>query len=248
MIQTWIADVTPLMNTTDNTIYTQYLCKLPTWRREKATRFKSIADKALSVGAWTLYEQANAKYGQIQTFNLSHSGKYALCSFLCNRKILYYTKTLRGRRTRLIGRTLGAESLRADSLFPAKVCKIGCDVQRVKEVKDSLAKRFFTENEHTYVMQGKTKQERNERICRLWALKESFAKATGEGLRIGLANFDVGFDEMNRPVLLEQPKQAQEVYYFREYSLENESYQIAVCASVNQFADAIEVVKLDVRL
>ena len=213
MIQTWIADVTPLMNTTDNTIYTQYLCKLPTWRREKATRFKSIADKALSVGAWTLYEQANAKYGQIQTFNLSHSGKYALCSF-----------------------------------FPAKVCEIGCDVQRVKEVKDSLAKRFFTENEHTYVMQGKTKQERNERICRLWALKESFAKATGEGLRIGLANFDVGFDEMNRPVLLEQPKQVQEVYYFREYSLENENYQIAVCASVNQFADAIEVVKLDVRL
>lgn len=213
MIQTWIADVTPLINTTNNTIYAEYLCKLPIWRQQKATRFKNVADKALSVGVWTLYEQAKAKYGQIQTFNLSHSGKYALCSF-----------------------------------STAKECKIGCDVQKIKEVKDSLAQRFFTEGEHAYVMRGETKQEREERICRLWALKESFAKATGEGLRIGLSNFDVGFDTMDRPVLLEQPKRMHDAYYFREYSLENEEYQIAVCASVNQFAELIEAVKLEVRL
>jgi len=37
--------------------------------------------------------------------------------FSLYRKVLYKVKTLRGMRTRLIGRTLGANILQADSLF-----------------------------------------------------------------------------------------------------------------------------------
>lgn len=206
MIQTWIADVTPLM---DNRIYENCFRALPVWRQEKAKKLRSAPDKALSVGAWTLYEQAVAKHQEIQAFNLSHSGKYALCSFVCEED-----------------------------------CKVGCDVQEMRKVRDSLAKRFFTEKEYEYISMGEIEQERTERFYRLWVLKESFAKATKEGLQIGLANFEVGFDSKDMPVLLGQPQRIQGQYYFKEYSLENEEYKIAVCALTNQFAEELKVVKL----
>ena len=206
MIYTWIADVTPLMQ---NAVYERYFKALPTWRQEKANRLKNTIDKALSVGAWILYEQANTKYQEIQAFNLSHSGKYALCSFTCEESHM-----------------------------------VGCDVQEVKAMKDALAKRFFTQKECVYISQGKTQDERMQSFYRLWVLKESFAKATKEGLGIGFANFDVGFDSKDEPILLEKPKRITKKYYFKEYALESENYKIAVCASTNQFAETIEIAKI----
>ena len=79
MIQTWIADVTPLL---EEETYRKYYEVLPDWRKEKADRIHFPIDKALSVGAWTLYEKMKDTYqlSDEASFNLSHSGNYAMCS------------------------------------------------------------------------------------------------------------------------------------------------------------------------
>ena len=48
MIQTWIADVTPLLN---EEIYYVYYRKAPHFRKKKADRLKQQEGRALSIGA-----------------------------------------------------------------------------------------------------------------------------------------------------------------------------------------------------
>lgn len=79
MIQTWIADVTPLLK---QEVYEKYYDQLPQWRKEKADRLRDTLGRAQSVGAWILLQRMCKYYGVLETtgFNLSHSGSYALCS------------------------------------------------------------------------------------------------------------------------------------------------------------------------
>ena len=79
MIVTWLADVSALH---EESKYRSYYEKLPAFRKEKADRFKLQEDKALSVGAWILYEMMKKEYclqGD-EMFNISHSGEYVMCS------------------------------------------------------------------------------------------------------------------------------------------------------------------------
>ena len=82
MIRTWIADVSPLY---DENIYKKYYDIVPCKRKGKADRIRKREDQALSIGAWVLYQKALEQSDETEesTFNLSHSGKYALCSIAC---------------------------------------------------------------------------------------------------------------------------------------------------------------------
>lgn len=79
MVHTWIMDVTPLQN---DMIYRKYYNRLPDWRREKADRIRPLEGKMQSAGAWILYQQMRKYYelSDQMPYNLSHSGRYALCS------------------------------------------------------------------------------------------------------------------------------------------------------------------------
>ena len=79
MIYTWAADVAPLL---DPIIYEAYYCEVPQWRQEKADRIRFPEDRALSIGAYVLYQKALRESGLSteMCFNLSHSGHYVLCS------------------------------------------------------------------------------------------------------------------------------------------------------------------------
>lgn len=79
MIRTWVADVTPLL---DADIYRTYYNSMPDFRKTKADQLRFHKDKALSIGAWYLFERMKHAYGlcHAPVFNLSHSEKYVLCS------------------------------------------------------------------------------------------------------------------------------------------------------------------------
>ncbi len=79
MIQTWMADVTPLH---DRKIYEKYYKEVPLFRQQKADRFCKQEDRALSVGAWVLLQKMREAYGlqDDAVYNLSHSGECVLCS------------------------------------------------------------------------------------------------------------------------------------------------------------------------
>ena len=79
MIYTWLADVSALL---EEETYREHYHTVPDYRQEKADRLLRQEDKALSVGAWCLYEQMKKHYGlsEESLFNLSHSGNCVLCS------------------------------------------------------------------------------------------------------------------------------------------------------------------------
>lgn len=79
IIHTWLADVSALL---DEKKYSEYYDKVPEYRKEKADYLKRQEDKALSVGAWTLFELMKKEYclHEPVLFNLSHSKNCALCT------------------------------------------------------------------------------------------------------------------------------------------------------------------------
>ena len=79
MIQTWIADVSPLYK---KEIYLQYYYDVPVFRQEKADRLQKHPDRALSIGAWVLLQRMEKEYSLQKNclYNISHSGRCVLCS------------------------------------------------------------------------------------------------------------------------------------------------------------------------
>lgn len=79
MIYTWLADISKL---TEEKCFKKFYELVPEERKRKADRLRFPMDRAQSVGAWILWEKMKSYYGWSgeETFNLSHSGKYVLCS------------------------------------------------------------------------------------------------------------------------------------------------------------------------
>ena len=203
MIQTWIADVTSLLN---KEVYQKHYVTVPEWRQQKADRIRFEEDKALSIGAWVLYERMKKTYHlkDDAPFNLSHSGSFVLCSMEDN-----------GNSTTMVG----------------------CDLEKIKEPRLKIARRFFCENESRMI------EEKPDQFLRFWVLKESFMKVTRLGLKLGLDTFEIDITKEG-PVLKRKPDYIEGEFYFKEYELEGAPYRVAVCANHKEFAKKLTVVNL----
>lgn len=71
--------------------------------------------------------------------------------------------------------------------------EVGIDIEKIKTCNFKVAKRCFTERECTY-LEGVSKERQDEVFTRIWTLKESFLKATGEGIRNSLNLLETGVD------------------------------------------------------
>lgn len=80
MIHTWVADVTVLMDKQER--YQKIYESVPEIRKQKANKKRHLEAKAQSLGAWYLLMEMRKAYGldEHEPFNLSHSGRYVLCS------------------------------------------------------------------------------------------------------------------------------------------------------------------------
>ena len=209
MVHTWIMDVTPLQN---DMIYRRCYNRLPDWRREKADRIRPLEGKMQSVGAWILYQQMRKYYelSDQMPYNLSHSGKYALCSV----------------------------STQPDA-------QVGCDVEMIKGNKIRLAERYFCPGEVAWIQSQKNETEQAEGFYRYWVLKESFIKATREGMAMGLDTFEIALGENGNPsVLLERPSRYREPFYYMESATEDQKYRIAVCSTDEEIDPKIRVMEV----
>lgn len=121
----------------------------------------------------------------------------------------------------------------------------GCDVERLSQARMSVAQRFFTEEETAYLEAQNSDAERNQMFFRLWTLKESYLKATGEGMRMALNSFRIclegmyptawscvnpGMDANAAPDAASSAARGQAAlldYEFREFSVPG--YRAAVC-------------------
>lgn len=68
--------------------------------------------------------------------------------------------------------------------------RVGCDIEKITEEPKGLAERFFHPNE-AELLNACEKERRRETFFRLWTLKESYIKMTGEGLHLPLDCFEI---------------------------------------------------------
>ena len=114
---------------------------------------------------------------------------------------------------------------------------IGCDIEKIKEAPLKVADRHFCKTEcmHLYNL---PEEQRDEEFYRIWTLKESYMKMTGDGIKLGLDKFYFTFDEI---VKAHQNGTSCECY-IKEYMIPG--YKIAVCAEDKDIKNRIEYMKI----
>ena len=208
MVEVWIADAYPLM---DELTYNRYYKEIPNWRKEKANRMRKLEDKALSVAAWTLwsYMKKEKNLGEKTVFNLSHSGRWAMCAF---------------------------------SDIPN--VKVGCDLEKKGKFREGVARRFFRESEYQHIMGMVSEEKKAEMFYRYWVLKESFMKATREGMALDMRTYEIGWDGNGQPLLLTKPEKYPETYYYKEYFYVGAEACMAVCTTDKKIDKNLHILTL----
>ena len=113
---------------------------------------------------------------------------------------------------------------------------LGCDIEKIRQVKKGFETRFFTEREVLYLNQFR--EDKLNQFFRLWTMKESYMKMTGEGMTLALNRFEFSFDneiKVYRDGILCN-------CFIKEYEIPN--YKISVCSEDSIFADEIEIINL----
>lgn len=193
--------VTPLL--TDEVLFEKALAAVSPERREKAVRYRKCADAALSLAAEILlrYAFATAAEPFPAAFEKTAQGKpFAPDS------PLHFNLSHSGEW----------------AVCAVSDADIGCDVEKIDPVHVDVAKRFFTAAENVQLDEAENETERTRRFFRLWTLKESFQKATGQGMSLPLSSFSVTLGDT---VTVEPPA----AVTFAEYTALS-GYACAVCA------------------
>jgi len=67
---------------------------------------------------------------------------------------------------------------------------VGCDVEEVRKAPKGVAERYFSCREQEYLSQF-AEEEYDRAFFRLWTMKESYVKMTGEGLGMPFEEYEV---------------------------------------------------------
>ena len=109
--------------------------------------------------------------------------------------------------------------------------QVGCDVEEIKEARLSVARRYFCESEYQCILGQKNEEERAEMFYRFWVLKESFMKATRQGMALDMRTYEFTWNTEGNPELKKKPQEYSQDYYFREYYEKWIRARIAVCTT-----------------
>lgn len=101
---------------------------------------------------------------------------------------------------------------------------LGVDIEQIRNKDVAVARRCFTEKEYAYVIQGggdfaDGHGDVQTRFSRIWTMKESYLKLTGEGISVPLNSFEVN----PHTLCVENTK-------YRFFVTIWEDYHIALCA------------------
>ena len=112
--------------------------------------------------------------------------------------------------------------------------EIGADIQVRSSLHEPLLKRFFSPEEQRYVLEC---ADRDAAFTEIWCLKESYLKATGEGLTRSLSDFSL---DLSGPIILSNSDAV------RFWQLHEMRFQMAVCSlvGIEQTPERIEKIEL----
>lgn len=183
-------------------------------RREKILKFRLVPDRKRSLGAGLLLLDVLPKFGiDYKEIRLAANGKPEADGICFN---LSHS---------------GSYVICAVGEHP-----VGCDVEQVKKAPERIAEHFFFEREIQYI-QKQDAQKQDEAFFRIWTMKESYMKMTGEGISLPLNEFEI--------ILLDQEFQKVrrdgeiQPCVIRGYELPG--CQVSVCTVESDFAKEIEL-------
>lgn len=115
--------------------------------------------------------------------------------------------------------------------------EVGCDIEKVKDISPRLVSRFFAEEEKKYLDCLSDEKRKNE-MMRIWTMKESYVKMTGEGMHLPFADFSVISDGEN---ILKRYGRKEECSFWTENYF---GYQMSVCAREKEWKTEYTIMSL----
>lgn len=117
--------------------------------------------------------------------------------------------------------------------------EVGVDIEKINSDIDhqSLSKRFFSEQEYND-LQRIDEDHQCDIFYSIWAKKESFIKATGQGVAFGLERFSVSLDEVGKAGLEVKTPVQLEDDWFTYNLLEIDDYKTGLTTST-KYSDII---------
>lgn len=116
--------------------------------------------------------------------------------------------------------------------------EVGCDVEEIVKAPEAVAEHFFHPSESAYV-NACMGEERDRRFFRVWTMKESYIKMTGEGMSL----------DFDRFVFLPGPEKIKvrrdgKLLSCRIMEYDIPGYKVSVCAKEEEFSEHVEYVSL----
>ena len=142
---------------------------IPDWRIENILKYLRACDRKLSLGAWRLMEEVLKQHGfSAEKVTIGANGKPEC-------EGVYFNLSHSGDMV-----------LCAVSDVP-----VGCDLEKVFDAPLEVADRYFSEKERRYIEEVQNFPEINRRFFRLWTMKESYLKMTGEGMNLSPERIEI---------------------------------------------------------
>lgn len=170
--QAFLMDVEPLAN---EMVFAHYFDQVSPDRQGKIKALKSTKARALSLGAGLVLKILLEKCSIDPTAPMIRNNNGKL--FLKDREDCYFNLSHSGHFV------VGALAPEA----------IGIDIQKIKKANVKLAKRFFHDQEYTFLLKLASESQ-DLGFSQIWAAKESYIKYLGTGLATPLNSFQVQFE------------------------------------------------------
>jgi len=165
MISLYLADVSALLDPLEQK---KLMKSLPFERQIRIQRMRSLAHRKQSLGAGLLLQMVLQQHGLSQEqIQINPSGKPVCEGIEFN---LSHSGSL--------------------VICAVGDTPVGCDVEQLREAPRTLASRFFCEGEKDY-LNGCNSDIYDKEFYRLWTMKESYMKYTGEGMKLPLNAFEI---------------------------------------------------------
>lgn len=205
----------------DESVFSQALELVSPYRRQKIALLRHENDRNRSLAASLALDAALKNYGleeRVMEYDIGQQGKPTLRYY----PEIHFSLSHSGDYAIC---SIGEE-------------EIGNDIEWVREGKERVAERFFAEKELSWMLSAESSEEKEERMFRIWTIKESFLKVTGLGMSLPLKDFAV-IMENDKASLRQQVNEKN--YHIKEYAMpgifhEKIGYKISVCAESSTFA------------
>lgn len=114
---------------------------------------------------------------------------------------------------------------------------IGCDIEKLSVPREKVAARYFAAAELEY-LNSLSPEDKAKAFFRIWTMKESYLKMTGEGLSVPLDSFYVRIGE-DISIIRHDTTCTCRV---KEYDIEG--YCLSVCSEDEEFSQGLEFIEL----